>query len=889
MAFYCINQVEAEEVPGLFFENSQKPARDGILPIKWRQRSHQVEAEEVPGLFKTYYVPAVPCFLLVPPLCRPSPLSFPFVPPLCRPSPLSFPFVPPLCRPSPLSLPFVPPLCPSPLSFPFVPPLCRPSPLSLPFVPPLCPSPLSFPFVPPLCPSPLSLPFVLPLCPSPLSFPFVPPLCPSRLSFPFVLPLCSSPLCFPFVLPAYLLPLILLTLLPPPLPPYAQVEAEEVPELSETYSVSAVPVFTPLCPAPFFLPPSLSRSLSLCPTIPYSLPCQVEAEEVPELSEKHSVSAVEAEEVEAEEVPEVSEKYSVEAEEVPEVSEKYSVSAVPFFVFLKDGKAVDTLEGANPPELAHSHRDGKVVDRLDGKVVDKLEGANPPKLAHKDGKVVDRLEGANPPELAHKVALHVAAPSSATNFSAGGSAAAEVIKMLEGANPPELAHKVALHIAAPSSATNFSAGGSAAAEVIESVLHSARTAAYPAAAPPAASPAAAVAQPEQPSRMIAPPAGSDKPKLSPDLKARIEALLASHPVLLFMKGTPSAPRCGFSSKVVSVLEKDLGSAAAGAYGSFDILQDEEVRQGLKVYSDWPTFPQLYCKGELVGGCDIVLQMHESGELKEVFAEKGVLGGAGKGDAPGAVTAAAAAADGQVDGAKGLQERLKALLSSSPTMLFMKGTPEEPRCGFSRKVVDALQSDMDSSHVSFLLPHGLSSRPCLAFPGHTGVAAVWVQPQGGGCTHVRRYFLWQFDILTDEAEPRCGFSRKVVDAVKSDMDSSHVSPPLPPFFPPLFPPSSPPLPPLFPMACPHGLALLSQGTPEEPRCGFSRKVVDALTSEGISFGSFDILTDEAVRQGLKELSNWPTYPQVYHKGELIGGCDIVLEMKANGELKAELGG
>ncbi|CAI5934267.1 unnamed protein product [Closterium sp. NIES-64] len=755
---------------GVLAARSRKPPRQ--IP----EGHHQVEAEEVPGLFKTYYVPAVPCFLLVPPLCRPSPLSFPFVPPLCRPSPLS--------------LPFVPPLCPSPLSFPFVPPLCRPSPLSLPFVPPLCPSPLSFPFVPPLCPSPLSLPFVLPLCPSPLSFPFVPPLCPSRLSFPFVLPLCSSPLCFPFVLPAYLLPLILLTLLPPPLPPYAQVEAEEVPELSETYSVSAVPVFTPLCPAPFFLPPSLSRSLSLCPTIPYSLPCQVEAEEVPELSEKHSVSAVEAEEVEAEEVPEV------EAEEVPEVSEKYSVSAVPFFVFLKDGKVVDRLEGANPPELAH---------------------------------------------------------------------------------------KVALHIAAPSSATNFSAGGSAAAEVIESVLHSARTAAYPAAAPPAASPAAAVAQPEQPSRMIAPPAGSDKPKLSPDLKARIEALLASHPVLLFMKGTPSAPRCGFSSKVVSVLEKDLGSAAAGAYGSFDILQDEEVRQGLKVYSDWPTFPQLYCKGELVGGCDIVLQMHESGELKEVFAEKGVLGGAGKGDAPGAVTAAAAAADGQVDGAKGLQERLKALLSSSPTMLFMKalvssspsshpflsslplipsshpflsslplipssllrylsgntggaaGTPEEPRCGFSRKVVDALTSE-----------------------GNTAGAAVWVQPQGGGCSQVRHGLIACF-------------------------------PPSSPLLPPLFPPSSPPLPPLFPMACPHGLALLSQGTPEEPRCGFSRKVVDALTSEGISFGSFDILTDEAVRQGLKELSNWPTYPQVYHKGELIGGCDIVLEMKANGELKAELGG
>ncbi|CAI5966129.1 unnamed protein product [Closterium sp. NIES-64] len=256
-------------------------------------------------------------------------------------------------------------------------------------------------------------------------------------------------------------------------------------------------------------------------------------------------------------------------------------------------------------------------------------------------------------------------------------------------------------------------------------------------------------------------------------------------------------------------------------------------------------------------------MHESGELKEVFAEKGVLGGAGKGDAPGAVTAAAAAADGQVDGAKGLQERLKALLSSSPTMLFMKAlvssSPSShpflsslPLIPSSHPFLSSLPLIPSSHPFLSSLPLIPSSHPFLSslplipssllryLSGNTGGAAVWVQPQGGGCSP------------GTPQEPRCGFGRKVVDAVKSDMDSSH-------------------------------------GTPEEPRCGFSRKVVDALMSEGISFGSFDILTDEAVRQGLKELSNWPTYPQVYHKGELIGGCDIVLEMKANGELKAELGG
>lgn len=82
-------------------------------------------------------------------------------------------------------------------------------------------------------------------------------------------------------------------------------------------------------------------------------------------------------------------------------------------------------------------------------------------------------------------------------------------------------------------------------------------------------------------------------------------------------------------------------------------------------------------------------------------------------------------------------------------------------------------------------------------------------------------------------------------------------------------------------------LFMKGTPDAPRCGFSTKVVNALKEEGVEFGSFNILEDEEVRQGLKTYSNWPTYPQLYYKGELLGGCDIVLELKANGELKSSL--
>lgn len=79
----------------------------------------------------------------------------------------------------------------------------------------------------------------------------------------------------------------------------------------------------------------------------------------------------------------------------------------------------------------------------------------------------------------------------------------------------------------------------------------------------------------------------------------------------------------------------------------------------------------------------------------------------------------------------------------------------------------------------------------------------------------------------------------------------------------------------------------QGNPEAPRCGFSQKVVSALQSINVPFKSFDILSDEEVRQGLKEYSQWPTYPQLYVKGELLGGCDVILEMQQEGEASAQL--
>ncbi len=99
------------------------------------------------------------------------------------------------------------------------------------------------------------------------------------------------------------------------------------------------------------------------------------------------------------------------------------------------------------------------------------------------------------------------------------------------------------------------------------------------------------------------------------LQKRIEDQLKSSKIILFMKGTAEMPQCGFSAKAVSIL-KSYGIT----FKTFDIFDDEEIRQGLKEYSDWPTYPQLYVNGELIGGCDIIAELHENGELKEILGK-----------------------------------------------------------------------------------------------------------------------------------------------------------------------------------------------------------------------------------------------------------------------------
>ncbi|CAJ1938290.1 unnamed protein product [Cylindrotheca closterium] len=202
-----------------------------------------------------------------------------------------------------------------------------------------------------------------------------------------------------------------------------------------------------------------------------------------------------------------------------------------------------------------------------------------------------------------------------------------------------------------------------------------------------------------------------------ELAARLDTLIKRDSVMLFMKGDPSAPKCGFSREAVELLQKH-----EVPFGSFDILSDDSVRQGLKKHSNWPTYPQIYVNGNLVGGLDVLKETAEEGSLKEQW---GVTG-------PATVITP-------------LQDRLASLVKRSDVMIFMKGLPSAPKCGFSRQMIG----------------------------------------------------------LLDES--------------------------------------------------------------------------------GVAYDAFNILEDSEVRQGLKEFSNWPTYPQLYVKGELVGGLDICKELAEDGDL------
>ena len=102
------------------------------------------------------------------------------------------------------------------------------------------------------------------------------------------------------------------------------------------------------------------------------------------------------------------------------------------------------------------------------------------------------------------------------------------------------------------------------------------------------------------------------------VKTRIETIISEHDVVLFMKGTSNMPQCGFSSRVAGIL-----NFLQVNFKDVNVLEDDEIRQGIKDFSDWPTIPQLYVKEEFIGGCDIIKEMFENGELKKTLENKGI--------------------------------------------------------------------------------------------------------------------------------------------------------------------------------------------------------------------------------------------------------------------------
>ncbi|GAA5981245.1 hypothetical protein JCM11641_005623 [Rhodosporidiobolus odoratus] len=110
--------------------------------------------------------------------------------------------------------------------------------------------------------------------------------------------------------------------------------------------------------------------------------------------------------------------------------------------------------------------------------------------------------------------------------------------------------------------------------------------------------------------------------LSQESRKKIDGVVAQNPLVLFMKGTPSLPQCGFSRAVCQILE--VQGVPEDKIVAFNCLEDHELREGIKEYSSWPTIPQLYIGGEFVGGCDIALQMHQNGELEKLLMDKGLV-------------------------------------------------------------------------------------------------------------------------------------------------------------------------------------------------------------------------------------------------------------------------
>ncbi|KAI8621660.1 thioredoxin-like protein [Chytriomyces sp. MP71] len=199
----------------------------------------------------------------------------------------------------------------------------------------------------------------------------------------------------------------------------------------------------------------------------------------------------------------------------------------------------------------------------------------------------------------------------------------------------------------------------------------------------------------------------------------------------------------------------------------------------------------------------------------------------------------------------LEQRLKALITSNKVMVFMKGTPAEPRCGFSRQVVEIL-TEQRTTYGSFNILADETVRAALKeYSNWPTYPHIYVGGELIGGLDILKEMVasGEFQKL---APPEDDLPTRLKELINK-----------------------------------APVMLFMKGNPDQPRCGFSRQISQILKDQGVAFETFDILEDDEVRQGLKEFSNWPTYPQLYAKGELLGGLDIVKEMVESGDFAASL--
>lgn len=378
-----------------------------------------------------------------------------------------------------------------------------------------------------------------------------------------------------------------------------------------------------------------------------------------------------------------------------------------------------------------------------------------------------------------------------------------------------------------------------------------------------------------------PPSSSSQLQSLTGLHARLERLITAAPAMLFIKGSPEAPKCKFSRQAVELLR-----SLNASFGSFDILSSETVRQGLKEYSNWPTYPQFFVGGRFVGGLDILQQLHEEGELEPMLPKLPPP----PTPAVATTTTPAAAASPAGEAAR-LEARLRGLVSAAPVVLFMKGTPSGPECGFSEQAV-ALLAGAGIVYKSFNILSDAAVREGLK------TLFNWpTYPQ----LYVNGALVGGLDVLkqlAEEADTPLADALGVPASSRTTPSSSSSAAPG------AQAPSEADTAALDArirsILGGSRVVLFMKGTPEAPVCGFSKKAVALLEAAGVdvhgaasaasaaAFRAVNILEDEAVRGRLKALFDWPTYPQVYVDGALVGGVDILSELAEAGELATLLG-